>query len=67
MAVKNQKSGVQSRPDGPEQTGESGGGPYPNPHGGKRKSHFKGGDSDQSYYGSSRTTDRNINATTKDS
>jgi hypothetical protein len=33
-------------------TGESGGGAYPNPHSGKEKpGGFKGGQSDQAYYG----------------
>ena len=44
-----------SRRGGAEQTGESGGGPYPNPHSGKDKDEsgdFKGGQSDQAYYGS---------------
>jgi len=42
-----------SRRGGVEQTGESGGGPYPNPHRGKEPDaqDFKGGQSDQSYYG----------------
>ncbi len=43
-----------SRRGGPEQTGESGGGPYPNPHSGKqgkKTGKFKGGQSDQAYYG----------------
>ena len=35
-----------------KQTVESGGGPYPNPHSGKEKSgDFKGGQSNQAYYG----------------
>ena len=35
-----------------KQAGESGGGAYPNPHSGKEKSgDFKGGQSDQAYYG----------------
>ena len=41
-----------SRPMSDDQTGESGGGPYPNPHTGKDKPDgFKGGQSDQAYYG----------------
>ena len=42
-----------TRPNTGEQTGESGGGPYPNPHHGKSANagDFKGGQSDQSYYG----------------
>lgn len=67
MTADDQKPDVQSRPDGPEQTGESGGGPYPNPHSGKRKPHFKGGDSDHSYYGSGRVDDRDPNATSEES
>lgn len=35
-----------------KQTGESSGGAYPNPHSGKEKTgNFKGGQSDQAYYG----------------
>jgi hypothetical protein len=54
QVVENSSKAAQpkSRPDGPAQTGESGGGPYPNPHSGKDKSgSFKGGQSDQAYYG----------------
>jgi hypothetical protein len=49
-----------SRRGGAEQTGESGGGPYPHPYTGKDSDKhagkdsggdFKGGQSDQSYYG----------------
>ncbi len=53
------KADIQSRPDGPDQTGESGGGSYPNPHEKKRKPSFKGGDSDRRYYGSERGHDEN--------
>ena len=53
------------------QTGESGGGAYPNPHSGKEKSgNFKGGQSDQSYYGGGQLGDEeladNENASSKE-
>jgi hypothetical protein len=49
---RNKDAEPETRPDRPAQTGESGGGPYPNPHTGKKKAGgFKGGQSDQSYYG----------------
>ena len=68
MAKEVRRSNVQSRPDGPDQTGESGGGPYPNPHSsGKRKPDFKGGDSDHSYYCGDRLPDSDVNATTRES
>ena len=41
----------ESRKDGPEGTGESGGGPYPNPHSGKDKGEFHGGQSVAGYHG----------------
>ena len=42
-----------SRPMTEDQPGESGGGPYPNSHRGKEADagDFKGGQSDQAYYG----------------
>lgn len=50
-----------SRRGGPEQTGESGGGPYPNPHSGKDKAgNFKGGQSDQAYYGEGQLGDEEV-------
>lgn len=43
---------MRTRPDGPGQHGESGGGAYPNPHSGKSDSdHFDGGQSDKAYHG----------------
>ena len=43
-------------------TGESGGGPYPNPHRGKEADagDFKGGQSDQSYYGEDQLGDDDV-------
>ena len=41
--------------------GESGGGAYPNPHTGKDKTpDFKGGQSDQSYYGGGQLGDEDV-------
>jgi hypothetical protein len=51
MASDDRTKGPTSRPDGPDQRGESGGGAYPNPHTGKEDGDFKGGGSDHSYYG----------------
>jgi hypothetical protein len=54
MNPPDQNGEVASRRGGAEQTGESGGGPYPNPHSGKdegKHGNFKGGQSDQAYYG----------------
>ena len=51
MIDNDRKPDVSSRPDGPDQSGESGGGAYPNPHSGKDDPDFKGGQSDHSYYG----------------
>ena len=58
MTDSDTKPQVSSRPDGPDQTGESGGGAYPNPHSGKEKPDFKGGQSDHSYYGGGQLGDR---------
>jgi len=55
-----------SRPDGEHQPGESGGGPYPNPHTGKEQPDFKGGDSDHRYYGGTQHDEQNENAVTKE-
>lgn len=55
-----------SRPDGARQSGESGGGPYPNPHSGKDDPDFKGGDSNRSYYGATQDDAENENAVTKE-
>jgi hypothetical protein len=55
-----------------KQTGESGGGAYPNPHSGKEKpGNFKGGQSDQAYYGEGQLGEKDIgeneNATSEES
>ena len=55
-----------SRPDGQQQSGESGGGSYPNPHTGKEDPDFKGGASDHSYYGGGQDGEVNENAVTKE-
>jgi hypothetical protein len=55
-----------SRPDGAHQSGESGGGPYPNPHSGRENPDFKGGDSNRSYYGGTQDDAENENAVTKE-
>ena len=55
-----------SRPDGKHQPGESGGGPYPNPHSGKERPNFKGGSSDHSYYGVAQDDAENENAVTRE-
>lgn len=58
-----------SPPQASDQTGESGGGPYPNPHRekGADSGDFKGGQSDQAYYGDGQLgenrLDENENAT----
>lgn len=50
-----------SRPMSDGQPGESGGGPYPNPHGGNRpKGDFKGGRSDRAYHGTGRLGDEKV-------
>jgi hypothetical protein len=71
MADEHEKQAPASRPGGPEQTGESGGGPYPNPHSGQEKPDFKGGSSDHGYYGKGGvdddTGDRNDNAASQES
>lgn len=47
--------------------GESGGGPYPNPHSGKpareKPGNFKGGQSDQAYYGKGRLGEKKVGET----
>jgi hypothetical protein len=56
-----EEKGPASRPMSEDQAGESGGGTYPNPHSGKDKSgNFKGGQSDQSYYGHGRRQDGEV-------
>ena len=55
-----------SRPDGAHQSGESGGGPYPNPHSGRENSDFKGGASNRSYYGGTQDDAENENDVTKE-
>jgi hypothetical protein len=51
-----------TRPVTEGQTGESGGGPYPNPHRGKEADAggFKSGQSDQSYYGDGQLGDKEL-------
>ena len=51
-----------TRPLSEHQTGESGGGPYANPHRGKEvdAGDFKGGQSDQSYYGEGRLGEKAV-------
>ena len=51
-----------TRPMTGGQTGESGGGQYPNPHRGKEvdAGDFKGGQSDQSYYGDGQLGDEKL-------
>lgn len=51
-----------SRRGGQDQTGESGGGPYPNPHRGKEADagDYKGGQSDQAYYGDGQLGDEKL-------
>jgi hypothetical protein len=51
-----------SRPMTEGQAGESGGGNYPNPHRGKEvdAGDFKGGQSDQAYYGESQLGDEQL-------
>lgn len=56
-----------SRRGGQEQKGESGGGPYPNPHSGKRDADesgdFKGGQSNQAYYGKGQLGEADVGET----
>ena len=51
-----------SRPMTKDQTGESGGGPYPNPHGGEKADggDYKGGQSEQAYYGDGQLGDEEL-------
>jgi hypothetical protein len=48
-----EKGELASRRDGVENSGESGGGSYPNPHSGKQGSGFGGGQSGKAYHGGS--------------
>ncbi|HEX8839502.1 MAG TPA: hypothetical protein VF750_03415 [Sphingomicrobium sp.] len=41
-------------------TGESGGGAYPNPHTGKEKGGFHGGQSDPGYFGKGQLGDKDV-------
>lgn len=60
-AERERNSDLGPRPDGPEQAGESGGGPYPNPHSGEDGGGFKGGQSGGSgYYGSGQLGDTRV-------
>ena len=64
LSPPDQHGELASRRGGGEQTGESGGGPYPNPHSGKqaagKRGDIKGGQSDQSYYGSGQLGDERL-------
>jgi hypothetical protein len=44
-------------------TGESGGGAYPNPHTGKDKGGFHGGQSDAGYFGKGQLGDKDVGET----
>lgn len=56
-----------SRRSHQEQGGESGGGPYPNPHSGKDADEgsgdFKGGQSNQAYYGKGQLGEKDVGKT----
>ena len=57
------KGELASRRSKQEQSGESGGGAYPNPHsGGDKKDggNFKGGQSDQAYYGNGQLGEKKV-------
>ena len=66
--VEDENGEIASRRGGAEQTGESGGGPYPNPHSGKgdgkkESGDFKGGQSDQAYYGKGQLGEKKVGKT----
>jgi hypothetical protein len=52
-AAPDEEGELASRRDGVDNAGESGGGPYPNPHTGKEGSGFAGGQSGKAYHGGS--------------
>jgi hypothetical protein len=56
---------IASRPMEPGQTGESGGGPYPNQRDDSYPDahDFKGGQSDQAYYGKGQLGDKKVDET----
>lgn len=58
---------IASRRSEQEQAGESGGGPYPNPHSGKadkaKSGDFKGGQTNQAYYGNGQLGEENVGET----
>ena len=71
MASDRDTKGPTSRPDDPDQRGESGGGAYPNPHTGKERGDFRGGGSHPFHEGGPSgdeddETGENENAATKD-
>jgi hypothetical protein len=51
------------RPDMDQNLGQSGGGAYPNPHTGKEKGGFHGGQSDPGYYGDGQLGDEEVGET----
>jgi hypothetical protein len=53
----------QDMPDNLPNTGESGGGPYPNPHGGKDEGGFHGGQSVMGYFGKGQLGDEDVGET----
>ena len=59
------KEAIASRPMAPGQTGESGGGPYPNQRDDAYPDahDFKGGQSDQAYYGKGQLGDEKVDET----
>jgi len=51
------------RPDMEENLGQSGGGAYPNPHGGKDEGGFHGGQSEPGYFGNGQLGDKEVGET----
>ena len=58
---------IASRQSGQNLAGESAGGPYPNPHSGKdegaKTGEFKGGQSNQAYYGKGQLGEKDVGET----